>query len=156
MWWYLLFILDMCAACMIITWGLSMGFRDLSCDLDGGLLYTKWPLDVRSLGHRDAIVRDSVPCALFCVRANVLPYEFWTLLDKTLDELTCLQVWNRWLGSWSHRLVIKLQRRFTPLLKHMPWSEAHHGWRPPKIYGVLKLNSPKKLIKTAQDLVVFV
>ena len=37
-----------------------MGFRDLSCDLAGGLLYTKWPLDVRNLGHRDAIVRDSV------------------------------------------------------------------------------------------------
>src|SRR3954464_5838279 len=34
-------------------------FRDLSCDLAGGLSYTKWPLDVRSLGHRDAIVRDS-------------------------------------------------------------------------------------------------
>ena len=25
-----------------------------------GPLYTKWPLDVRSLGHRDAIARDSV------------------------------------------------------------------------------------------------
>ena len=37
-----------------------MGFRDLSCDLAGGLLYTKWPLDVHSLGHRDAIARDSV------------------------------------------------------------------------------------------------
>ena len=41
-----------------------MGFRDLSCDLAGGLLYTKWPLDVRSLGHRDAIARDSVACTL--------------------------------------------------------------------------------------------
>ena len=41
-----------------------MGFRDLSCDLAGGLLYTKWPLDVRSLGHRDAIARDSVTCTL--------------------------------------------------------------------------------------------
>src|SRR3954464_15190357 len=37
-----------------------MGFRDLSCDLAGGLLYTKWPLDVHSLGHRDVIARDSV------------------------------------------------------------------------------------------------
>ena len=26
-----------------------MGFRDLSGDLAGGLLYTKWPLDVRNL-----------------------------------------------------------------------------------------------------------
>src|SRR3954466_15338946 len=39
-----------------------MGFRDLSCDLAGGPLYTKWTLDVRSLGHRDAIARDSVSC----------------------------------------------------------------------------------------------
>ena len=44
-----------------------MGFRDLSCDLAGGLLYTKWPLDVRSLGHRDAIARDSVSCTLCCM-----------------------------------------------------------------------------------------
>src|ERR1041385_1657263 len=36
------------------------GVRYLSCVLVGGLLYTKWPLDVRSLGHRDAIARDSV------------------------------------------------------------------------------------------------
>src|SRR3954465_9534150 len=39
----------MCDACMIIHACLSMGFRDLSCDLAGGLLYTKWPLDVRRL-----------------------------------------------------------------------------------------------------------
>ena len=88
------------------------------------------------------------------IRAKVLPLRFWTLLDKTYEELTCLQVWNRWLGSWSHRLVIKLQRRFTPLLKHMPWSEAHHGWRPPKIYGILKHYTSKRLIKMAQDLAV--
>ena len=37
-----------------------MGYRELGCDLAGGLLYTKWPLDVRSLGHRDAIARDCV------------------------------------------------------------------------------------------------
>ena len=46
---------------------LSMGFRDLSCDLAGGPLYTKWPLDVRSLGQRDAIVRDSVMSTLCCM-----------------------------------------------------------------------------------------
>ena len=44
-----------------------MGFRDLSCDLAGGLLYTKWPLDVRSLVHHDAIARDSVMCAICCM-----------------------------------------------------------------------------------------
>ena len=44
-----------------------MGFRDLSYDLAGGLLYTKWPLDVRSLGHRDAIARDSVTYTLCCM-----------------------------------------------------------------------------------------
>ena len=44
-----------------------MGFRDLSCDLAGGPLYTKWALDVRSLGHRDAIARDSVSCTLCCM-----------------------------------------------------------------------------------------
>ena len=37
-----------------------MVFRDLSCDQAGGILYTKWPLDVRSLGHHDAIAGDSV------------------------------------------------------------------------------------------------
>ena len=36
-------------------------------DLAGGLLYNKWPLDVRSLGHRDAIARDSVTCTLCCM-----------------------------------------------------------------------------------------
>src|SRR3954468_14502905 len=50
----------MCAACMLYHACLSMGFRDLSCDLAGGLSYTKWPFDVRSLGHHDAIARDSV------------------------------------------------------------------------------------------------
>ena len=54
----------MCAACMLYRACLCMGFRDLSCDLAGGLSYTKWPLDVRSLGHRDVIVRDSVSCTL--------------------------------------------------------------------------------------------
>ena len=44
-----------------------MGFQDHSCDLDGGILYTKWPLDVRNLGHRDAIARDSVMCTLCCM-----------------------------------------------------------------------------------------
>ena len=42
-------------------------FRDLSSDLAGGLLYTKWPLDVCSLGHCDAIVRDVVTCTLCCM-----------------------------------------------------------------------------------------
>ena len=37
-----------------------MGFWDLSCDLASSLLYTKWPLDVRNLGHPDAIAHDSV------------------------------------------------------------------------------------------------
>ena len=37
-----------------------MGFRDLSCELAGGLLYINWLLDVCILGHHDAIVRDSV------------------------------------------------------------------------------------------------
>ena len=41
-----------------------MVFRDLSCDLAGGLLYTKWPLDARSFGHIDAIARDSVSSTL--------------------------------------------------------------------------------------------
>ena len=31
------------------------------------VFYTKWPLDVRSLGHRDAIARDSVTCTLCCM-----------------------------------------------------------------------------------------
>ena len=44
-----------------------MSFRDLSCDLAGGLSYTKWPLDVRSLGHRDAIARDSVTWHTCCM-----------------------------------------------------------------------------------------
>src|SRR3954470_20751577 len=48
----------------VITCMSLYGFRDLSCDLAGGLLYTKWPLDVRSLGHCDAIARDSVTCTL--------------------------------------------------------------------------------------------
>ena len=30
-------------------------------------LYTKWLLDVRSLGHRDEIARDSVSCTLCCM-----------------------------------------------------------------------------------------
>ena len=44
-----------------------MGFRDLSLVLAGGLLYTKWPLDVRSLGHHDAIARDFVTSTLCCM-----------------------------------------------------------------------------------------
>ena len=31
------------------------------------VFYTKWPLDVCSLGHRDAIARDSVTCTLCCM-----------------------------------------------------------------------------------------
>ena len=46
---------------------LRMGVRDLSCGLASGPLYTKWPLDVRSLGHRDAIVRDSNLGTLCCM-----------------------------------------------------------------------------------------
>ena len=63
----MLFILGMCAACMFITCMSLYGFQELSCDLAGGLLYTKWPLDVRSLGHRDAVARDSVTCTLCCM-----------------------------------------------------------------------------------------
>ena len=44
-----------------------MDFRDLSCDMAGGSLYTNWPLDVRSLGHRYAIARDSITCTLCCM-----------------------------------------------------------------------------------------
>ena len=44
-----------------------MGFQDINCDLAGGILYTKWPLDVHSLGHRDAIAHVSVTCTLCCM-----------------------------------------------------------------------------------------
>ena len=76
---------------------LSMGFRDLSCDLAGGLLYTKWPLDVRRLWHRDAIARDSVTCTLCCMiepaldpdRAGVSLCKCYEIVDSMV-EATCL------------------------------------------------------------------
>ena len=58
-----------------------MGFRDLSCDLAGGLLYTKWPLDVRSLGHRDAIAHDSVTCTLCCMIKPALDPDYVIRLE---------------------------------------------------------------------------
>ena len=59
-----------------------MGFRELGCDLAGGLLYTKWPLDVCSLGHRDAIARDSVTCTLCCIIEPALDPDWVFGLEK--------------------------------------------------------------------------
>lgn len=81
-----------------------MGFRDLSCVLAGGLLYTKWPLDVRSLGHRDAIARDSVtwhtllydrarPRPRLSDRAGVCLCKGYDSIDNMV-EATCLWVWD--------------------------------------------------------------
>src|SRR3954449_7355516 len=75
-------------------------FRDLRCDLAGGLLYTKWPLDVRSLGHRDAIARDSVtwhtllydrarPRPRLSDRAGVCLCKGYDSIDNMV-EATCL------------------------------------------------------------------
>src|SRR4051812_38305716 len=77
-----------------------MDFRDLSCDLAGGLLYTKWPLDVRILGHRDAIARDSVtwhtllydrarPRPRLSDRAGVCLCKGYDSIDNMV-EATCL------------------------------------------------------------------
>src|SRR4051812_29979010 len=49
------------------------GFSRPSCDLAGGLSYSKWPLDVRSLGHRDAVVRDCLVHTLWYDRARPRP-----------------------------------------------------------------------------------
>ena len=77
-----------------------MCFRDLSCDLAGGLLYTKWPLDVHSLGHRDVIARDSVtwhtlmydrarPRPRLSDRAGVSLRKSYEIVDSMV-EATCL------------------------------------------------------------------
>ena len=77
-----------------------MGFRYLSCDLAGGLLYTKWPLDVRSLGHRYAIACDSVtwhtllydrerPRPRLSDRAGVSLCKCYNTIDSMV-EATCL------------------------------------------------------------------
>ena len=81
-----------------------MDFRDLSFDLAGGTLYTKCPLDVRSLGHRDAIARDSVTWhTLLYYRARPRPWlsdrtgvslcKCYKIVDSMV-EATCVWVWE--------------------------------------------------------------
>ena len=77
-----------------------MGFRDLSCDLVGGLLYTKWPLDVRSLGHRNAISHDCHVHILLYDRARPRPRlsdrdgvslcKSYDSIDNMVEATTCL------------------------------------------------------------------
>ena len=81
-----------------------MGFRYLSCDLAGGLLYTRWPLDVRSLGHRDVIARDSItwhtllydwarPRSRLGDRDGVCLCKCYNSIEN-MFEATCLWVWE--------------------------------------------------------------
>ena len=65
-----------------------MSFRELGCDLVGGILYAKWPLDVRNLGHRDAISR-ARPRPRLCDRAGVSLCKCYNTIDSMV-EATCL------------------------------------------------------------------
>ena len=77
-----------------------MGFRELGCDRAGGILYTKWPLDVRNLGHHEAIDRDSVtwhtllydrarPRPRLSDRSGVCLCKYYNTIDSMV-EATCL------------------------------------------------------------------
>src|SRR3954466_4305800 len=94
----------MCVACMFKHACLSIGFRELGCDLAGGLLYTKWPLDVRSLGNRDAIAHDSVmwhtllydrarPRPQLSDRDGVSLCKCYNTIESMV-EATCLCIWE--------------------------------------------------------------
>src|SRR4051812_29237125 len=88
----------------VITCMSLYGFRDLSCDLEGGLLYTKWPLDVRSLGASQCdcsrlcpmhtLLYDRArPRPRLSDRAGVSLCVCYEIVDSMV-EATCLRIWE--------------------------------------------------------------